>query len=59
MALCPLCQSDKPFFAPRCRSCNANIGFMHQLIGMIIYFGVIIIGVLFGLHYGLIWLTSL
>jgi len=41
MAICPLCQSDKPFFAPRCSTCNSNITFGHQLFGMMIYFGVV------------------
>jgi hypothetical protein len=54
MALCPLCQSDKPFFAPRCSSCNANIGFLHQLFGMMIYWGV----VFGGMYLAYKWLTS-
>jgi hypothetical protein len=54
MALCPLCQSEKPFFAPRCSSCNANIGFLHQLVGMIIYYGVIF----GGMYLAYRWLTS-
>jgi hypothetical protein len=44
MALCPLCQSQKPFFAPRCATCNSNISFGHQFVGMVIYYGVIILG---------------
>ena len=41
MALCPACQSPKPFFAPRCTSCNSNISFGNQLFGMIIYYTVV------------------
>ena len=32
MATCPECWNKKPFFAPRCTSCNQPIGFFVQLI---------------------------
>jgi hypothetical protein len=53
MALCPLCQSSKPFFAPRCTSCNSNISFGNQLFGMIIYWTVTIVAFWLFIKYGL------
>ena len=32
MATCPECWNSKPFFAPRCTSCNQEIGFFMQLV---------------------------
>jgi hypothetical protein len=40
MALCPDCHAQKPFFAPRCGTCNQIIGFKTQLWTMTLYYGV-------------------
>jgi hypothetical protein len=53
MALCPACQSPKPFFAPRCSNCNSNISFLNQLFGMIIYWTVVFGGFYLMIRYGL------
>ena len=46
MAMCPECWNEKPYFAPRCTSCNQEIGFFLQTVFMVMY-GAITAGLFF------------
>jgi hypothetical protein len=50
MATCPECWNSKPFFAPRCTSCNQEIGFFMQLVFSTIATAATVIG-LVGIFY--------
>ena len=54
MAMCPECWNSKPYFAPRCTSCNQEIGFIMQTVFTAVY-----VTVSLGLFYGLIKLAAL
>ena len=43
MAMCPECWNEKPYFAPRCTSCNEEIGFFIQTVFTVMY-GVFTVG---------------
>ena len=55
MAICPNCHTmDKGFFAPKCHSCNTEVGFIEQCLTSLVWWtttivvGYIIIRLIFG-----------
>jgi len=52
MAICPNCHvEDKPFFAPKCYSCNTRVGFLEQCFFQLLFLTVAIGGFFFGLWF--------
>ena len=55
MAICPNCHTmDKGFFAPKCHSCNTEVGFIEQMLTSLVWWtttivvGYIILRLIFG-----------
>jgi len=54
MAMCPNCHvDDKPFFAPKCYSCNTRVGFIEQCFFQLLYLVAAIGG-----FFGILWLIK-
>jgi hypothetical protein len=57
MAMCPECWNEKPYFAPRCTSCNQEIGFILQTVFQTVYV-VVTLGLFYGMFKFIGWLIS-